>query len=422
VTKVYSGSLPTPIASVPLSRRALLAGSLVLATAAAEPRPARSVRSQMATPVPPSEEAFPAEVQLQLTQVVETALAETSTPGALVGVWFPGRGTWTMAAGIGDLPTAAPMSFADHVRIASITKTFTATVVLQLVEEGTLSLDDRLGHFITGIPNGDGITIRQLLSMSAGVYNYIHDPLIAVDYVADPLLPFTPEQVVDIVRAYGEADFPPDAEVRYSDSNYVLLGLIIEQVTGRSVAAEITDRIILPLGLTGTSYPDTPEMPAPYARGYLGEQPGDPLRDVTRSNPAVAAAAGAMISTVADLKTWAAALATGALLSPALQAERLAVRPFAQSLAVSYGLGVLDAYGFLGHSGGIFGYSSWMLYDPDTRATLVIVTTRASTEGGTADPILAGILHLLFPGRLPDIPGPDVVAPDSATPVATPMA
>jgi D-alanyl-D-alanine carboxypeptidase len=312
------------------------------------------------------------------------------------------------------------MSFADHVRIASITKTFTATVVLQLVEEGMLSLDDRLGHFITGIPNGDGITIRQLLGMSAGIYNYIHDPLIAVDYVADPLLPFTPEQVVDIVRAHGEADFPPDAEVRYSDSNYVLLGLIIEQVTGRSVAAEITDRIILPLGLTGTSYPDTPEMPAPYAHGYLGEQPGDPLRDVTRSNPAVAAAAGAMISTVADLKTWAAALATGALLSPALQAERLAVRPFAQSPTAGYGLGILDVYGFLGHSGGIFGYSSWMLYDPDTRATIVIVTNRAATEGGTADPILAGILRLLFPGGLPDIPGPDVVAPDGATPVATP--
>ena len=258
--------------------------------------------------------------------------------------------------------------------------------------------------------------------MSAGIYNYIHDPLIAVDYVADPLLPFTPEQVVDIVRAHGTADFPPGAEVRYSDSNYVLLGLIIEQVTGRSVAAEITDRIILPLGLTGTSYPDTPELPTPYARGYLGEQPGDPMRDVTRSNPAVAAAAGAMISTVADLKTWAAALVTGALLSPALKAERLAVRPFAQSPTAGYGLGILDAYGFLGHSGGIFGYSSWMLYDPDTPASIVIVTNRAATEGGTADPILAGILQLLFPGRLPDIPGPDVAAPDSATVVATAMA
>src|SRR5215217_4063710 len=305
-----------------------------------------------------------------------------------------------MAAGIGDLATAAPMTLADHFRIASTTKTFTATVVLQLVEEGHLSLDDRLGHFITGIPNGDAITIRQLLGMSAGIYNFIYDPLIAVDYVKDPLLPFSPQHVVDIVRAHGEADFPPDAEVVYSDTNYVLLGLIIEQVTGRSVAAEMT---------------------APYAHGYLGEQPGEPLRDVTRSTPAVPAAAGAMISTVADLKTWASALATGTLLSPALQAERLAVRPFAQ-WPLSYGLGILEGYGFLGHSGGIFGYSSWMLYDPDTRATLVMVTNRASTEGGTVNPILDGILRLLFPGRLPDVPGPDVVAPDSATPVATPTA
>jgi len=313
------------------------------------------------------------------------------------------------------------MTLADHFRIASITKTFTATVVLQLVEEGRLSLDERLGHFIAGIPDGDAITIRQLLGMSAGIYNFIHDPRIAVDYVADPLLPFTPEDVVAIVRAHREADFPPDAEVAYSDTNYVLLGLIIEQVTSRSVAAEITDRIIRPLGLTGTSYPTTPEMPTPYAHGYLAEQPGDPLRDGTRSTPAVAAAAGAMISTAADLKTWAAALATGALLSPALQAERLRFRRFAQ-WPLSYGLGILEGYGFLGHSGGIFGYSSWMLYDPDTRATLVMVTNRASTEGGTVNPILDGILRLLFPGRLPDVPGPDVVAPDSATPVATPTA
>jgi D-alanyl-D-alanine carboxypeptidase len=377
------------------------------------------VHAQDATPGLSSDEAFPAEVQLQLTQVVETALAETYTPGALIGVWVPGRGSWTMAAGVGDLATAAPMRLDDHFRIASITKTFTATVVLQLVDEGRLSLDDHLGRFISGIPNGERITIRQLLGMSAGIYNYVHDLLIAVDYVDDPLLPFGPEQVVEIVRAHGEADFPPGAEVRYTDTNYVFLGLIIEQVTGRSVGTEITDRIIGPLGLTGTSYPDTPELPTPYTHGYLAGQPGEPLRDVTRSNPAVPAAAGAMISTVADLKTWAAALATGALLSPALQAERLAFRRFAQA-PVGYGLGVLEAYGFLGHNGGIFGYSSWMLYDLATGATLVMVTNRAATTGGTADPVLAGILRLLFPDQLPDIPGPDVVAPQSATPVATP--
>src|SRR5215211_5686926 len=257
MTTAYSGSLSPPMASVLMSRRALLAGGLGLASAAAGPRPARPVGAQEATPVAPGDEAFPAEVQLQLAAIVETALAETYTPGALVGVWIPERGTWTMAAGIGDLATAAPTTLDDHFRIASTTKTFTATVVLQLVEEGRLSLDDRLGHFITGIPNGDEITIRQLLGMSAGIYNFIYDPRIAVDYVADPLLPFSPQHVVDIVRAHGEADFPPDAEVRYSDTNYVLLGLIIAQVTSRSVAAEITDRIIRPLSLTGTSYPAT---------------------------------------------------------------------------------------------------------------------------------------------------------------------
>jgi D-alanyl-D-alanine carboxypeptidase len=127
-----------------------------------------------------------------------------------------------------------------------------------------------------------------------------------------------------------------------------------------------------------------------------------------------------MISTVADLKTWAEALTTGALFSPALHAERLRFRRFSQWPTISYGLGVLEASGFLGHSGGIFGYCSWMLYDPATRANLVMVTNRAATEGGTVDPILVGILRLLIPGRLPDVPGPDVVARDSATPVATP--
>ncbi|MDQ3427955.1 MAG: beta-lactamase family protein, partial [Gemmatimonadota bacterium] len=312
---------------------------------------------------------------------------------------------------------AAPVMLEDHVRIASITKTFTATVVLQLVEEGRLSLDDKLEAFITGIPNGAEITLRQVLNMTAGIYNYVLDPLIAVDYAADPLLPFTPQQAVDIVRAHDEADFAPGAEVRYSDSNYVLLGLIVEQVTGQPVSAEITDRILVPLGLTGTSYPDTPDMPVPFLRGYAAAEPGDPLRDVTRSNPAVAAAAGAMISTVGDLKTWAEALATGALLSPELQAERLDFQRYPPiqtpigEQQFGYGLGVFTFNGFIGHNGGILGYSLWMVYEPETGSTIVVVTNRAATEGGTADGLFIGIARLLFPDHFP-----------AATPMATPAA
>ena len=364
--------------------------------------------------LPATGEQFSAERQLALTEIVLSALAATYTPGALAGVWYPGQGSWTIAAGIGDVATAAPMRLDDRFRIASITKTFTATVVLQLVAEGMLSLDDRLGQFITRIPNGDAITVRQLLNMTAGIYNYINDPVIAVDYDRDPLLRFTPEQAVAIVRAHGAADFAPGARTLYSDTNYILLGLIVEMVTGRAVAAEITERIIVPLGLTQTSFATTPEMPEPYAHGYAADAAGAPLRDVTRSNPDVPWAAGAMISTMGDLRIWAEALVAGSLLTPALQAERLEFGTWIpEPVPVGYGLGIQETGGLLGHSGGILGYGSWMMHDPETGATLVVVANLGSTVGGIASVIIfAEIADLLFPGR----GFASLVPPPTATP------
>ena len=184
-------------------------------------------------------------------------------------------------------------------------------------------------------------------------------------------------------------------------SNYILLGLIIEQVTGRSVAAEIAERIIVPLGLTQTSFAATPEMPDPYAHGYAVDHVGAPLRDVTRSNPDVAWAAGAMISTMDDLRVWVDALVAGSLLSPSLQAERLAIEEWrSEPVRVGYGLGILEIGGLLGHNGGIMGYGSWMMRDPETGATLVVVTNQGSTTGGIASVIIFGeITDLLFPDR-----------------------
>jgi D-alanyl-D-alanine carboxypeptidase len=237
--------------------------------------------------------------------------------------------------------------------------------------------------------------------MTAGIYSYIHDPVIAVDYDRDPLLPFTPQQAVEIVRAHGEADFPPGTRSQYSDTNYILLGLIIELVTGRSVAAEITERIIVPLGLTQTSFAATPEMPHPYAHGYAADHVGAPLRDVTRSNPDVAWAAGAMISTMDDLRVWVDALVAGSLLSPTLQAERLAIEEWrSEPFHVGYGLGILEIGGLLGHNGGIMGFGSWMMHEPETGAALVVVTNLGSTTGGVASAIIfAKIADLLFPDR-----------------------
>jgi D-alanyl-D-alanine carboxypeptidase len=392
-------------ATTHLSRRLMLmTGGTTLAAAALGTRQAHGHVTRQATPVPP-DQPIPVEDQIAFEKIVNTSLAQTATPGALVGVWSPGQGTWLRAAGIGDVTTAMPMRLDDHVRIASNTKTFVATVILQLVDEHALDLDDRLEGFIAGIPNGREITLRQVLGMTAGIYDFVNDPVIAEGFNADPLLAFTPDDALEIIRA-SPPDFAPGERVQYSNSNYILLGMIAEQVGGRPIASLIQDRILLPLGMTETSFSTTPDLPAPFARGYDRGEPSEELRDVTFSNPDIAWASGAMVSTLTDLGIWAAGLAQGTLLTPALQHERLRFSSFETSpVAVGYGLGILSFNGLLGHNGGILGYSSWVMHDPDTGVSIVVVTNRGGNEGGTSDPIFIQLATHLFPERFAALSG-----------------
>lgn len=130
--------------------------------------------------------------QLALGEIVQNLLGAQRVPGGVVGLWVAGKGEWVHAAGIGDLRTAAPIAEDDRFRIASVTKTFVATAILQQVDAGNLALDDTLEPFVPGIANGDRITIRQLLGMTAGIFNWINDPAFEAAYTADPLLDFTP--------------------------------------------------------------------------------------------------------------------------------------------------------------------------------------------------------------------------------------
>jgi D-alanyl-D-alanine carboxypeptidase len=353
---------------------------------------------------PPFPPPFPPETRAALQQIVEQHLTEAGAPGALVGVWIPGRGTWVHAQGIGDVATSAPIRVADTFRIGSIAKTFTATVLLQLVDEGRLQLDDRLEQYVFGVPNGDRITIRQVLGMTAGIFSYTLDATFQAEYEANPLMPFSLQDLLAILRRNSPA-FPPGESVQYSDTNYYLLGLIIEQLTGQPVGEATDRRILQPLRLTGTSYPTTPEMPEPYAHGYNTE-PGGTLRDVTRSNPAVAGAAGAMLSTLDDLRLWTEALAPGMLLSSTIQRERLqwAVFPGGEALDYRYGLGIMAYDGFIGHSGGIAGYESMAFHLPEANATIVVLANQSGLfGGGAAGPIFFDIANLLFPGRFPQL-------------------
>jgi D-alanyl-D-alanine carboxypeptidase len=251
--------------------------------------------------------------------------------------------------------------------------------------------------------------------MTAGIFNYINDPAFEEDYTSNPLMNFSPEDAVAIVK-HHEPNFAPGERLLYCDTNYILLGLIMEQVTGQPADELIATKILDPLAMTNTSFPGTPDMPEPFPYGYAASPGSDKLRDLTASNPTVAWTAGAMISTLADLRIWAKVLANGTLLSPATQQERLQTMSLGQrqGFDYGYGLGILEINGFYGHNGAIFGYSTWMLHSPEQDATLVVLANRGETETEFAGTIALDIAHLIFPDNFPIAPG----TPATATPTS----
>ena len=344
-----------------------------------------------------SQQQFDPKTRGELAAIVRRAMAIQRVPGVVVGVWVPGRGTWVRAFGKANIVTGAPMRVDDHVRIASITKSFVATAVLQLVDQGRLRLSDRLSKFVAGVPNGNRITIRNLLAMTSGIYSFTNDDTFNRDFERNPTFSFGLRQILAIVRRHGP-DFAPGARCVYSDTNYLLLGAIIEKVTGKGSDRIIQKQILDPLGLKHTSLPRTPAVPWPFAHGYYaGEEGTRPLRDYTRVNPMVPWTGGGMISTLADLHTWGKALATGALLSNRTRAQAFRFRDFYGGKNSGYGLGMNKVYGFIGHHGAIFGFNSVVYYLPKARATIVVEENKSTNASQESVELFVAIAMHLFP-------------------------
>ncbi|MCA9860495.1 MAG: beta-lactamase family protein, partial [Thermomicrobiales bacterium] len=238
------------------------------------------------------------------------------------------------------------------------------------------------------------------------------DETFAAEYVANPMMPFTPEEALEIARGH-DPYFAPGEGIHYSDTNTIIAGKIAEQLTGASLPDLLVERIFAPELLHSTSFPvNDPTMPEPYLSGYTPPAGDRPMANATESNPDVGWAAGAMISNLDDLRVWVELLATGALLSPETQAARMDFTPMAEGSPVRYGLGIMELLGFYGHNGGIAGYSTIMLHDPGDGTTIVIATNLSDEHGGGADSIALGLIQLLMPERIPG----------SSTPLASPAA
>ncbi len=345
------------------------------------------------------DDATKAQLQASFEQTFAAATVDgVATPGAVAYVSVGGQ-EWTSALGVSDLATQAPIDPAGHGRIGSITKPIVATAVLELVDQHQLSLDDPLGKYITGIADGDRITVRQLLSMSSGVWNYTTDQTLLDTFASDPMAPWTVDRTIDLIRSHP-ADFEPGTKVAYCDSNYVLLGRIAEVVTGQPISDVVRTMVTEPLGLTGTRMPadDQPGVPDPGIGSYMPAN-GQPVA-VPELNPDFAWTAGAATSTVADLARFARELTDGTLLSPDLQAQRLATTQFTGiSLDVGYGLGVLNMNDLIGHNGDINGGGGTMLRLPAQDATFVVLVNLSTNSENASGAITNALIDDLYPGQ-----------------------
>jgi D-alanyl-D-alanine carboxypeptidase len=349
----------------------------------------------------PDRPALSAEDEAFIDQQATAALAQ-GTPGVTVVVDTPGA-RFARAWGKADLATGEALDVRDHQRIGSITKTYVATALLRLVDRGRLGLDDRIDRYVAGVPNGDLITVRQLLGMRSGVFNYTNDPAFRAAYGADPEMPgWTVDDVLAIIRRSPPV-FAPGERTEYSNSNYVLAGRIIEKVTGRSVESVLRRSVFEPAGLQRTSLPQTTSLPRPFAHGY--DTTVQPPRDVTRSSVATPWTAGAMVATAPDLVRWTRVLAGGRLLSDRLQEERFTFTPFVTDGTgprVRYGLGVLQVGDWVGHDGGIAGYTSAAFLLPAT-GTVIVVLVNSSGPGASPAAIFLGIAARIAPDSLPSV-------------------
>lgn len=329
----------------------VVGGALALATAMGV---AVSPRSTAATDPP------------TLRRLLHRLTTEDGAPGAFAEV-EDRRGRTVLTSGVGNVDTGAKIPADGRFRIGSMTKPYVATVILQLTGEHRVALDAPVERYLPGVVRGHGndgrrVTVRQLLQHTSGLPDYL-TYLSMPDLIADRYTHHDPADLLSLALAHPPL-FAPGKDWRYSNTDYLLAGMLIRKVTGHSYGKEVRRRILRPLGLHATYVPgDRAWIPGPHPNGYV--RPGDdaPLIEMTEFNPSVAAASGDMISSGADVSRFFDALLHGRLLRPAQLREMMTTRSTGGANERAYGLGLeskrLPCGGvYWGHGGDVFGFQT----------------------------------------------------------------
>jgi D-alanyl-D-alanine carboxypeptidase len=368
-------------------------------------------------PSPTPRPATNPRVRRQLQDALDEYRTEASIPGLSASIVFPDGSTWTGVSGDAIVESRTPVEPETAFAAASISKMFTAALVLDLSAEGRFALPDRVGSYLPDIRLVGSVTIRQLLDHTSGLHDYFLNPRIDAALPSDRGRAWT---TAETLRFVGKPYFPPGTGWHYSNTNYLLLGMLAERVTGRPLAEELRERYFEPLGLT-TAFIQVDEKPrGPIAHGYRFAGPGldRPPIDLAegsgvvpfRSVVTASGGAGSVAASSLDIARWAHALYNDRATQPGTAALMLAgvehVAPYGPR--VPYGLGVqviqIDArYESWGHSGRFLGARSAVRYIPDADVAIAVMTNQSRTDTG---PLVARVLRIILPPPRPCGPCP----------------
>ena len=315
------------------------------------------------------------DLEIQVISYADSLIETNNIPGIYISYSESGDKKWSCRRGKANISGNAAIDPDNYFRIGSITKTFTASLIWMLIEEGRISPDDCLPDFqldnidTNRILHSKFITVRQLLNMTSGLYNYSENEEIQTLF-NHPEKSYTPQELIQMAYDKSPTDFPGQSYY-YNNTSYVLLGLIIEKITGKKIEDYQKEKILAPYSLNNTFYPESSELPEPFTCGYIHYN-GKNI-DFTVQDPSWAWSAGAMVSTLSDMEKWSLILAGGKFLQQETIKERNKWIEAIHGIdTVYYGGGIFKFMDYYGHSGDIPGYMSIIMSNPDNKRTIVI--------------------------------------------------
>lgn len=392
-------SAPTPTAvasSTPTFAPSLTASATLAPTTSPAASPTTSPTAPATPPATPAG-TLATQLDAQLRQVLDQRRTALNIPGISAAIIFPDGSTWSTALGLAEVAPARLATTSTPFVVGSVSKTFVAAAILQLVDEGALSLDDPLSNWLPSYPRADQVTLRMLMTHTSGVFNLYESPKYTRIVVNRPHRTWTPQMVLS--KLSGAPYCVPGACYHYSNTGFILLGLVIEAETGKPLGTVWRERFFTPLGMSATYFQGDGPPPSTSARGYKTKAGNVAINDgsayrPTESEGTVIWAAGGIVASAPDIARWGRALYSGDVLSDASLARMTAFTFHPEKQGGYYGMGTrmrkFQAYNMEGHTGTLRAFNAAMWYLPALDLTVVVLTNRTGIDANAlTDALLA---------------------------------